>query len=264
MAAQLTTQIVGKSSGAEVEVELNTLARRFVARPQDFKSLGAYHAGNTYTCVNALTSAVLPALAGYFVTMQPPSSPGVIVLIHKIYISLLLNQLAGGTGANVAYTVGLNRIQNYFTGFGVAQDGALFGTGYTRLSPSGGCKLNYDFPDSTMIIQMPPDATAGHATMMMQPNAITASAIIPPLLGGGTHPISNLTGMGANATNMVVIPYSPLFIHRTGEYPFVLEPLSGAAIGWISTPPTFAVAAATMVFNVSIQWEELLHKDYDR
>lgn len=264
MPQQQDMQIAGSANSAPLEVDANTLAAHFILRPQDFRSLGSYHAGATYTYVNAQTSQPLPATNAVLASMRAQNTPGMIYLIRKVNVAMMMFQVAGGTVGNAVWTVQLARVQQFGSQYVAGLDGAVSNSiPVKQLSPQEmGCKLDANTPDPTLDFIMPGDATAGHTSTLLAPTIQTSVANMIPIVSGA-NPFASVNGMSLTATTAVIIPPTFLFDQRVSEYPLIFEPLNGAIIVVPSTTPAFATQPGTITFTLTVAWDELLLRDYD-
>lgn len=257
MALAGTIQIAGNANAGPVEVELNTLAERFVTRPQDFGSLGAYCAGGTFTWVNGMTAQPTPTSNPILAAFRCPYSVGGIVLVKKIVATLILFQAATGTGANVAYPLAIQRVDNYATQFINAANNAVSATLPQILSPTPAQKLKTRMPAPTADFIIPSSAAATAAQTLIAPVGVTSGQVVVPTIS--VSPIAQTVGFGVNGTNPIYLcpPDPPLFQERVGEFPFILDAETGFVLQFNGTTPTFAAGLASLVVSISVYWEEL-------
>jgi hypothetical protein len=262
VAAIGTIQVAGNANSTPLEVELNTLAARFVARPQDFGTLGSYTAAKGGTFVNALTAQPSPTSNVNLLSFQWPTS-GALALIKKVLVSLVLVDAASGTGANVAYPLALFRVHNFQSQLQPAKDGAASAAiSVNRLAPmSSGNIIHAGMADSLADIIMVGNPGAAATYSLILPVAqSTVENIVPTI---ESHPLAQVVGFGINATAKDLIPPgTALWDAKPGELPIILDPMTGFVIQWNGTTPTFAAAAATMVFGAQIVWEEVEFRGY--
>jgi len=111
----MTIKVIGKKSGADAEVETNTLALRAVFRPRDMQMRGAYQAGLSVSAASGfgLTNTSLYGSGPYCLVKKLIFSAGVVASaaanIETITLTYRRNIVTTGS-----YTPLLNKLRSTF------------------------------------------------------------------------------------------------------------------------------------------------------
>lgn len=257
-------QIAGRNNAGPLEIELNTLAMRFTARPTDFDLVGAYMVAGSTNLLSSSTSGATqnnpnngPAMASFVA-----GAPDIVYWIKRWTISLALS-ITSGTFAATVPTYGLYRIH----GQGGQQllsvvSGSPSAVNPIRLSPGNGQKLKSAMRDPTADFIMPISATSNATSPSMLGFMSTVSAgvevfapIVEALQGG-----ANLTVIGGVAGSSLLgtpyllgAPYN-LIDTRAGFSPVVLNGTDSLLLASINNLTT--TATTTLNLTCQVYWEE--------
>jgi hypothetical protein len=271
-----TIQLAGNANAGPAEVELNTLAARFVARPNDFQTLGSYFTTGQFSANSANTNwnfSFSTTLAPCFAFQWPVNSA--IALIKKINVSMAGNSLAGiGTFA-------LFKASQYYKQF----DTIFLGTNGTVASqvtaavPLSASKLRSSMADSIVSGETDSDliptyssisanntSYAPGAPILVAPDSFPVAgsdqggkfgtqgaSIFGGLQGGSMVLDANPTAetlASISSSSTPVFANSPLWDQRVAEHPLVLDAWTGFVVKF--TSPIQAPK-----ISITVHWDEL-------
>lgn len=224
----LSSQLVGATGSNPAEVELNTLAARFVNRPQDFTIYGSYSASfNNASLGNGAASITATNLL--FGQLLMPQDSGMMALPTKITYSF--QQIAAA---------GISSVMSFQVFKSNQVDGApLAGPSNTSLTRATPAKLRGATRESDLsFYQFVNSATPADATVFGTQDS---------------QPISNVTFPFTSAAQQ--IQTGTLLDIRTGEYPIVLT--AGTAVNITITCPTAFSSTFAGEVGSFIQWTEI-------
>jgi hypothetical protein len=213
----MSTQIAGATVANIAEVEAATKALRIVLRPDDWGSLGIYSCGGA----SGVMAAGLAAGSIVFAARYTGSG---LALVKRIRISAADTATAFAAGVCT------------FTGQ-ICRSFSAFDTGGTSLTPTANAnKLRTTMATSGMS-GLSISSTAALGTGTRTPDALQFAALT------GSIP--------AVAGSSLILPGTPLFEQKPGDYPLVLANNEGLEI--LATVP----ATGTWTFSVDMTWLEL-------
>ena len=183
------------NSGANIEVETNTLAARAVLRADDYGSLGIYSIGGTS---GTIVAGSFSSAASIFSCRYAFTN---IVLIKKIIIS--------AANITTAFTAGLINFSLFFARSCTAQDSG--GNGLNPVGDSNKFRVSDAVSNIINTIANTGALTPGTRTLDAQPLAQVQTST-PNVVGAP-----------------VLMPY-PIWDSRLGEYPIVLANNEGFVI----------------------------------
>jgi|GEM_PF-5031138 len=269
-----TIQLAGSANAGPAEVELNTLAARFVARPGDFATLGAYACSVTFSIVlGSAWSPNPPANAPVFAVQW--TSPTVLGLVKKLtcavanansttsgLVAVQLFKVSGFTKQYDLYSNDTNSTPSFAyiqTASSIQLNaGNKLRTSMPASQIAGLQESNLDAPTSTPGGAMPAGSNTPGANIVTILSGFSASDISITGLTGGTltldaNSVGAIEGSQPGAAGSVPIPPgSILWDARVAEHPLLLDYLTGL-VAKISLPGT----TGTFQVTFDMKWEEL-------
>jgi hypothetical protein len=269
-----TIQLAGSANAGPAEVELNTLAARFVARPDDFATLGAYQCSVTFSIVLGTPWSPNPPVNAPVFAVQW-TSPGILGLVKKLTCSVAQS---GSTTAGLV-TVQLFKANGYTKQYDTYRadtsgaPSAEFIQIASNVLLNAGNKLRSSMPASQIAGLQEVDLQQGASSVatMLAGTSIPGANIVTVLSGynsaevtmpagltGGTltldaNPVGAVSGSQPGTSGSVPVPPgSILWDARAAEYPLLLDYLTGV-VAEISLPGT----AGTFQVTFNMSWEEL-------